>query len=100
MPTVAYQDGDQVIIEDQYGEVMENLKLTTKPVRAPDIGSIHSMESLERHLTQYSTGLANTQPTRIHTAYKKNYLGRYHAGHTIKKMIQINVKYTPTVWTI
>ncbi|KAF6070113.1 Alkali metal cation/H+ antiporter Nha1 C terminus family protein [Candida albicans] len=56
VPTVAYQDGDQVIIEDQYGEVMENLKLTTKPVRAPDIGSIHSMESLERHLTQYSTG--------------------------------------------
>lgn len=54
VPTVAYQDGDQVIIEDQYGEVMETLKLTRKP--KPESSSIHSMESLERHLTQYSTG--------------------------------------------
>ena len=85
MPTVAYQDGDQVIIEDQYGEVMENLKLTTKPVRAPDIGSIHSMESLESTSHNTQLGLTNTQPTRIPTAYKKNYLGHYHAGHTIKR---------------
>lgn len=30
VPKVAYQDGDNVIIEDQYGEVMEILKLTPK----------------------------------------------------------------------
>ncbi|KAG7665123.1 CNH1 [[Candida] subhashii] len=79
-PTVAYQDGDQIIIEDQYGEIMDNLKLTIKPGKIPLKGhvpvspvkattpiggpfedggdqqdSIHSIESLQRRLTQYST---------------------------------------------
>ncbi|KAL6452071.1 NHA1 Na(+)/H(+) antiporter [Candida maltosa Xu316] len=82
VPTVAYQDGDQVIIEDQYGEIMETLKLTSKPDRqkleemtgeAPrpprrhsaDSGSIHSMESLERHLTQYSTVSSGTVDSEV-----------------------------------
>ncbi|RLV92025.1 hypothetical protein JA1_003337 [Spathaspora sp. JA1] len=65
VPTVAYQDGDQIIIEDQYGEIMDSLKLESrKPTKlAPvdsftteaDNGSIHSMGSLERRLSQYAS---------------------------------------------
>ncbi|KAK6873425.1 Na(+)/H(+) antiporter [Candida tropicalis] len=81
VPKVAYQDGDKVIIEDQYGEVMEILQLSHKddikklqgsrPSSPPavdtsarqsqDSDSIHSMESLERHLTEYSNASSGTE---------------------------------------
>ncbi|RCK59494.1 Na(+)/H(+) antiporter [Candida viswanathii] len=78
VPTVAYQDGDKVIIEDQYGEVMEILTLTRRdggkklpqftpglpqsPTRqSTDTASIHSLGSLERHLTQYSDASTGTE---------------------------------------
>ncbi|KAI5955233.1 CNH1 [Candida jiufengensis] len=64
VPTTAYQDGSKIIIEDQNGEVMDSLTLQKE--RGKDTykhnhemdgeeDSIHSMESLQRHLTQYST---------------------------------------------
>ncbi|EDK46107.1 hypothetical protein LELG_04287 [Lodderomyces elongisporus NRRL YB-4239] len=64
IPTAAYQEGDNLIVEDQHGEILDNLKLNTLPVgqRKPvgkaesknDDDSIHSMESLQRRLSQYS----------------------------------------------
>ncbi|KAI5965634.1 CNH1 [Candida pseudojiufengensis] len=63
IPTIAYQDGDQIIIEDQHGEVMDNLTLNGGPKNKKEYNgeddSIHSMESLRRHLSQYSSGSGN-----------------------------------------
>lgn len=56
IPTTAYQEGSNIVIEDQHGEIVETVKLDDKP--NPRLGSDneseHSMSSLERHLTQYS----------------------------------------------
>ncbi|EGW30681.1 Na+/H+ exchanger CtNHA1 [Spathaspora passalidarum NRRL Y-27907] len=68
IPTVAYQDGDQIIIEDQYGEIMDSLKLQQRAKPAPvepvesftninddDDASVHSEASLQRRLSQYAS---------------------------------------------
>ncbi|KAI5952054.1 CNH1 [Candida margitis] len=82
VPTSAYQEGDKIIIEDQFGEIMDNLTLGKKGaiankgknqeggtslsgVEEPqqherdeerEDESIHSAGSLERQLSQYSNG--------------------------------------------
>lgn len=82
VPTSAYQEGDKIIIEDQFGEIMDNLtlgkrgeavekrrKLQSSTAQPSDVDdaqhegddegedeSIHSMGSLERQLSQYSNG--------------------------------------------
>ncbi|CCE81932.1 Piso0_002613 [Millerozyma farinosa CBS 7064] len=60
VPTTAYQEGEQIIVEDQNGEIYETLPLKgakkEKPKESanPDTMSIHSMNSLRRKLSQYS----------------------------------------------
>lgn len=64
IPTTAYQEGLQVIIEDQDGEIIETVSVSNAdppsgnspiaPVASHLDMSIHSMDSLRRNLTQYS----------------------------------------------
>lgn len=60
VPTTAYQEGEQIIVEDQNGEIYETLPLKgakkekSKESANPDTMSIHSMNSLRRRLSQYS----------------------------------------------
>lgn len=55
----AYQEGNQIIIEDSTGEVIETLPINTHKhvhrAAQDDNMSLHSMGSLHRHLTQYSS---------------------------------------------
>ncbi|CCE82861.1 Piso0_002613 [Millerozyma farinosa CBS 7064] len=61
VPTTAYQEGDQIIVEDQNGEIYKTLPLkgaqkSEEPKESvnSDTMSIHSMNSLRRRLSQYS----------------------------------------------
>lgn len=68
VPTAAYQDGSQIVIEDQHGEVLETVNTRDEneskvDQKAEDLqaevagedGSIHSMDSLRRRISQYSS---------------------------------------------
>lgn len=59
VPTTAYAEGNQLIIEDQRGEIVESLSLnkvkSNASSRLDDNLSIHSMDSLRRHLSQYDS---------------------------------------------
>lgn len=54
VPTTAYQEGTQVIIEDQHGEIVETASVRPPPSELDENLSIHSMDSLRRHMSQYS----------------------------------------------
>lgn len=60
--TTAFQEGDKIIIEDSNGEIIETLPIEEvkqphkhTPAELEDNLSLHSMTSLNRHLTQYSS---------------------------------------------
>lgn len=59
VPTTAYQEGERIIIEDQDGEIIETLPFRQKSVENyenVDEGvSIHSEESLRRHMSHMSS---------------------------------------------
>lgn len=72
----AYQEGSKIILEDKNGEIIQTLPLKTEeppssppPRRRPqnqqdiDNLSIHSMESLQRHLTEYSSASGSLDST-------------------------------------
>lgn len=78
IPTVVFQEGSNYIVEDQNGEVLEELPMKDlnemgAQDEAQDEGvSIHSMGSLRRHLTQYS--VMSDRLTASHTT--EDSLGR------------------------
>lgn len=70
--TVAYQEGNKIVIEDENGEVVETLpmkgnKAIAKAARGEDNMSIHSAESLRRQMTQYSTASNSSNQSRTQT---------------------------------
>ena len=107
VPTAAYQEGDKIIIEDQFGEIMDNLTLgkrgeavekrrqlrSNSRQQSPidndaqhegddDEGegskedeSIHSMGSLQRELSQYSTGSTMKSETDSETNDAQDFSG-------------------------
>lgn len=50
-PSMAYEEGNSLIIEDQHGEIMDTLKPNENPA---DQSSVHSFNSLKKKLTNYS----------------------------------------------
>lgn len=54
VPTTAFQEGRKIIIEDQEGEIVETLPIKNLQNVPDDNMSIHSVNSLRRHLSQYS----------------------------------------------
>lgn len=61
MPTIAYQEGKHIIIEDQDGEIIETIPFKKRAVQDTSNGendedmSIHSEESLRRHMSHMSS---------------------------------------------
>ncbi|KAK6456664.1 Na+/H+ antiporter [Scheffersomyces xylosifermentans] len=59
IPTTAFKEGDKIIIEDQNGEILETLPVMDRRQSAvghlDDNLSVHSMDSLRRHMSQYSS---------------------------------------------
>uniref|UniRef100_A0A0L0NQ24 Sodium/hydrogen antiporter n=1 Tax=Candidozyma auris TaxID=498019 RepID=A0A0L0NQ24_CANAR len=59
IPSMIYKDGKHIVVEDQEGEIIESLPMKDldeykeTPPNAENV-SIHSMGSLQRHMTQYS----------------------------------------------
>ncbi|CAK9441073.1 uncharacterized protein LODBEIA_P49420 [Lodderomyces beijingensis] len=84
IPTTAYQDGDKLIVEDQHGEVMDDLKLEKEPPKKKhkrmhggedsedEQHSIHSMGSLQRHLSSYSRGSTEDESDSEASSEKQN----------------------------
>lgn len=57
VPKMAYQAGNQIIIEDQHGEIIETLNDEASNLsmrRGSDSGSIHSLGSLRRQISHFS----------------------------------------------
>lgn len=105
LPTVAYQEGSKIVIEDENGEIVETLPLKGSKEKPPadDSMSIHSAESLRRQLTQYSTASGSSGshhhsmgetlskiPTKRRAFYKKNDPGhRKVFAHQVDNLIII-----------
>lgn len=65
-PTVAYQEGNKIVVEDENGEVVETLPLKgfqDAVKSSEDDMSIHSAGSLRRHMSQFSSASAASEST-------------------------------------
>lgn len=76
VPSTAFQEGEKIIIEDQAGEIIETLPLKSlqgQPENEDDL-SIHSMNSLSRQLSKYSTAQSDrtSTETSLNTKEKPN----------------------------
>lgn len=103
VPSTAYQDGLQIIIEDQNGEIIETLSVkdeqpadTSSPLLPNTTNldmSIHSMDSLRRTMTQYSFASENSlenQPSESESLGKK--LSRSLSGPYKKTIVKKGTK--------
>lgn len=61
IPGTIYEDGEHLIVEDSEGEIVESLSRSEagSTSQAGEDMSIHSMNSLKRHLSQYSAASSN-----------------------------------------
>ncbi|CAI5759667.1 unnamed protein product [Candida verbasci] len=93
VPTNAYQEGDRIVIEDQYGEVMDNIKLQERKLKDQhtDEDSIHSMDSLQRQLTQYSSSSSkhstDEEPTLVRKLSRTLSRKQYHKKSDPKRKV-------------